>query len=462
MDVDSVFDDSLDDEEVVVGYREEAVLTRPDSEVVISWRRDSDSDERIVARYNSESGLLRTFVGVDSPGEAPLSGIVEIQFEVECLRGWSSAMPVGEHERYGTLQLEGLPPGFNGSFKFGLGIARSYREFLRVIEEQTSARVIRFGEPKSEGVIGDVLHLSLTRFEQFRSLVDRNKSRGYTVVGRINRANAHNTFLDIFAMDPVKPTVGRNDVIVAITRELTGDKPLDYEDRKVLVSQLSSEAPVVARESPLAFGKLRDDIELVSLKVLIEQFRRQLGGVGAAQESVWQEFFRMNTFALQQLFAAPVILFRAGQIVDGGNDLGQGQRIADFVLANVVTRTAYVVEIKIPTTRLLGRTYRGKGEAEVHPASHDLAGAVAQVQSQVESIRTELPRLLSRRHSALPLETYSVRAAVVAGKVDGMTNAEMASLRRYRDGLHDVEVVTFDEVLGRLVGLHEALSAGEA
>lgn len=442
-----------------------SVYLREDGpDLVFEWSPESGATKRIVARYERKTGVLRTFPTDGASAEPQFSNVVEIQFDVACLPGWSEHDPIGENDWLGgALEMHGLPDGFGSIFLFGLGIRREYRSFMRLVEDHSPrTRVVRFGDSQHEGEVSGVLHLRLTRFTQYREAVDRNKRRGATVVARVNEAEAHNAVADLFGLDPVKPTVGRNNVIVAMTRELTDHKPLDDEDRRMLVSQVAIEAPQAAREEPVGFGKLRDDIQLVTLEVLIEQFEAELDGPGAKSEDRWQKFFQVNTFALQQLFPTPVVLFDPHVHVSRGNDRGEGARIADFVLANTVTRTAYVVEIKTPATKLLGGVYRGKGDAEVHPPSHELTGAVAQAQSQVESVREELPDLLRRRRDAKPLETYSVKVAVIAGKLGGLDEAQKASFGRYRDGLHDVEVLTFDEVLERLKNLHQVLTGVES
>ncbi len=186
-----------------------------------------------------------------------------------------------------------------------------------------------------------------------------------------------------------------------------------------------------------------------------------MAGAAAKDESHWQRFFETNTFALQQLFAAPIALYGGQMTVRGVNPLGQGSRIADFVLVNTVLRTALVVEIKTPAAGLAGPVYRGKGGAEVHLPHRDLLGAIAQLQSQMESVRTDLPGLLRDTPGAKALDTFHVRGAVIAGIAGALGPEEKASYLRHRGGLGDVEVIAFDEVRERLAVLRDLLAPQE-
>jgi hypothetical protein len=309
-----------------------------------------------------------------------------------------------------------------------------------------------------EGAVGNVFHIGLERFASYRSAVDLNRDRGATVVRRVNATEAHNAMAELLALEPREPTLGRHPLIQAMTREVTGETVMGATERRMLVQQVSAESRAAAVEAPAEFGKLRQDIELVSLEVLIEQFDKGLAGSRAKNEDYWQKFFETNTFALQQLFAAPVALYKGQLTVKGVNAFGKGSRIADFMLVNTVTRSALVVEIKTPAAGLTGQRYRGAGGAEVFLPHRDLIGSVTQVQAQIDSARSDLPQLLAQTPGAETLDTCVVRGAVIVGTAASLSDEEKASFLRYRDGLGGVEVIAFDEVRDRLRGLHELLA----
>jgi hypothetical protein len=221
---------------------------------------------------------------------------------------------------------------------------------------------------------------------------------------------------------------------------------------------MQAESKDVATEQPQAFGKLREDLELVTLDVLIENFSKSLTGNGAKNEDAWQQFFKANTFALKQIFAAPVAFYGEQVHVRSPDMKGAGGQIADFVLFNTLTRSMVLVEIKTPSAALMAKNkYRGASSAEVYPPDKELSGAVAQLQAQMESARTDFDQIVRRTPGAGPLDTKVVKGAVIAGTLGSLDQPRKDSFVRYRNGLHGIEVITFDEVLDRLVALQTML-----
>lgn len=136
---------------------------------------------------------------------------------------------------------------------------------------------------------------------------------------------------------------------------------------------------------------------------------------------------------------------------------GSGARIVDFMLVNAISRSVHLVEIKTPATPLLGAPYRGGGTATVLPPHAKLSGAVAQLQAQMESARTDLPNILKVSKTE-PIDPGTVIGALIVGTLRGLEPPQLASFLRYRAGLTGIEVITYDEVLDRLKTLRDMLS----
>jgi hypothetical protein len=444
------------------GRGESVEVRQEGGETAFVWRGMGTFDKEIkMARVDPVAGLLRIFPGMRSGSflQEQFSEVIELQIYTNLLPRWDLEFAVAESDREWNLELVGLPDGFGKVFQYGLGLQRPYRGLIHAVEDHTKCTIVRFGNSNYEGPDGDVFHLRLDRFDAYKRAVDRNQRRGSTVIRRVNATEAHNAIADLLGLELEQPTIGRHPIIQAMTREITGTTVLDAAQRRMLVQQVSAESKAAAVEAPTEFGKLRQDIELVSLEVLIEQFGVGMTGSRAKDEDYWQDFFETNTFALQQLFAAPVALYKGQLIVKGANAFGKGSRIADFVLVNTVTRSALVVEIKTPAAGLTGNRYRGAGGAEVFLPHKDLLGAVTQIQAQMVSVRIHLPTLLAQTPGAEPLDTDVVRGAVIVGTAGSLGDEEKASYLRYRAGLGDVEVLAFDEVRDRLKVLHQLLAA---
>lgn len=453
----------------------EVVLDGP--ELVMSWlgNRFVDSDdEPEMARLNLHDNVLRIF-----PKKKSSTGFVDqydgvrelrvhlaraLEWEDEQLVGGSALEDlaldwiVSEGDS-GELELLGLPDGFGKIFAYGLGLRRPYRGIVIAVEKLTSCNVVTFGPTVEDGVDGAVFGISSEAFAKYRRAIDLNRNRASVVAGRVNAAESHNAIAALIGRDLVLPALGRLPLIQAMTREVAAGTVFDAEDRQILARETAKQSRLIATEAPVEFGRLRHDLDLVSLEVLISQFDASLAGGRAKDEAAWQSFFETNTFALQQLFAAPLVLYRGQLTVKGSNAFGRGERIADFMLVNSVTKTAHVVEIKTPGSSLTQHTpYRGADGAEVYLPHANLLGAVTQVQAQMESTRLHLPSLLRDTPTATDIDITSVRGAVIVGRVDSLDAEQRASFLRYRDGLTHVEVLAFDEVRDRIRGLYDILS----
>ncbi|MGZ0148980.1 Shedu anti-phage system protein SduA domain-containing protein [Kribbella sp. WER1] len=444
--------------------REEFVEVAADGrDLVFRWQVKGSRKEPIVmARFVPEDRLLRIFPRTRS-GEGlvrQFSQVTELQLDSDDLTAWEPEELVVDGDA--GLEMPGLPKGFSKMFMYGLGLRRRYRGIVHAIEGNSECSVVRFGDPAHEGPVGPVFHVHLGQFLSYKHAIDLNHSRGTVVISRVNKTESHNAIAEVLGLEPRKPTVGRHPIIQAITRELLGEPAMDADDRRNLMTQVAAESKVAAREAPAEFGKLRHDIELVSLETLIGHFGEGLRGDRSKDEAHWQRFFETNPFALQQLFAAPVALYGSQLTVKSSNAEGKGERIADFILVNTVTQNALVVEIKTPRTDLTGPHYRGKGGAEVYPPHRDLAAAIAQVQAQIESAQLHLARIVSETPGWPSLDTCVVQGAVLAGTISTLTTEQRQSFMRYRNGLAGVEVLAFDEVLDRLKGLHQLLANSPA
>ena len=76
------------------------------------------------------------------------------------------------------------------------------------------------------------------------------------------------------------------------------------------------------------------------------------------KEEFWQTLLADQAFVLEQVFQVPIMVVKSKAYVGGKSVLNKGGGVADFLVANKVTSTIMLVEIKTPSTPLLGREYR--------------------------------------------------------------------------------------------------------
>lgn len=412
-------------------------------------------------RFDRVHLLLRIFPKSTTLGqlEDQFTQIAELQIESP---GWNPFNHSAEHGQYQLLYARGLPKGFSAMYEYGLGIKRDYADLVRGIEEHTNCTVVRFIASGTEGVDttdGTIFRISLQRFRDYCTAVDRSRSRGNVAVRRVIDAESHNAIADLFDLEPMQPKYTKNPVIRALTEQVSTGHVTDAADRSLLADEMTIAAPVIAREAPDRLVRLREDIELVSLQALIEQFENHLEGPHSRDEGHWQKFFQNNHFSLQLIFSTPIVVERQHATVQAGDIDGRGSRITDFLCANSVTRTVLIVEIKTPGAPLMSSSpYRGKGtDAAVYPPHTDLSGPIIQVLSQMAAV----PRsLASRLTPDLNLDPWNeTRGAVITGCISTLNPQQLESFLQYRAGLSTVTVLGYDEVLERLKALHSTLSS---
>ncbi|HZY71880.1 MAG TPA: Shedu immune nuclease family protein, partial [Edaphobacter sp.] len=169
---------------------------------------------------------------------------------------------------------------------------------------------------------------------------------------------------------------------------------------------------------------------------------------------------------LRLAFGVPVLLFHGQATVGGRAYGGSGDKRADFLMQAAKTGNLSIVEIKTPQTELLAkREYRGG----IFPPHPDLTGAVAQVLDQRWQLQQNNRALADdrRRQAADPAddrpspEVYAVQCVIVAGRSPREVNLQK-SFELYRNSLAGVLVLTYDELVLKLVTLLEILRDPEA
>lgn len=178
-----------------------------------------------------------------------------------------------------------------------------------------------------------------------------------------------------------------------------------------------------------------------------------------SDEEFWQLTFNENSYVLSQVFAIPMVFLRDKAYVGGMKLDRNDSRFVDYLFSMESSREAILIEIKSPTTRLLGGAYRG-----IRPPSRDLSGAVV----QALDYRAELSRNLRSvtEGTKFAVSAFAPRVAVVAGDAEEELRDDKArrSFELFRTSLKDVEVITFDElfrkveILAELFGLKRSTS----
>lgn len=209
----------------------------------------------------------------------------------------------------------------------------------------------------------------------------------------------------------------------------------------------------IAEKAPQQLFQLRQDIDLITLEVVIDRFEDMLAK--NLSEARWQDLFNENPFILTLAFGFPVIKIQDQAHVGGRTLSGSQDTVTDFLVKNRLSNNAALFEIKTPTTPLLSKkAYRNN----LYAPSADLVGALNQMLDQKHEFQKAVASLKESTR-AYDLESYAVHGVLIIGSTPPDVDRQK-SFELFRGNSKDIAVLTFDELLGKLRQLHEFLASG--
>ena len=376
------------------------------------------------------------------------------QVESIALDGWGSEIPQSEEEVEDMLQE--LPAGFIKDYSYGLGLVKDYRFIITAIEKIPQVRHLLFSSDKDTGVYDETYSLNFDDYDAIRKGLNRITTRQQNDGAKDKHIFAHNSLLT--AIDPQKfPEASRpyrkDTIFKLIPADGSKTVKLSDADQDAAVRLVDQNKREIARKAPQQLLRLRNDIELASLEVLISKYEDMLGK--ELPESRWQALFNDNPFILNLAFGYPVVKIQGQAHVGGRTLAGSGETIADFLVKNKLSNNAALFEIKKPGTRLLHKApYRD----ELYAPSSDLAGAMNQMLDQKNEFQKDIARI-KESSRIYDLESYSVHGVLVIGTTPDDRH-QQKSFELFRGNSKDISIITFNELLGKLKSLHEFLSSG--
>ncbi len=174
------------------------------------------------------------------------------------------------------------------------------------------------------------------------------------------------------------------------------------------------------------------------------------------REKYWQTFFKANPFIFKMLFGLPVVLYADQASVGGMGHHRNGEKYADFLLEAGNSGNLAIVEIKTPDTDLMHPTaYR---EPTLYRPHKELAGGVNQVLEQRYNLISSI-HMKRSIDANVRIQAWSVPCFLIVG-TSPTDRWVKQSFELFRVNQREVVIVTFDELLSKLRGLHDFLSTG--
>ena len=164
-----------------------------------------------------------------------------------------------------------------------------------------------------------------------------------------------------------------------------------------------------------------------------------------ADEGFWQITFRENVYAISQVFAVPLVFIGEAAYVGGMSIDRQNAKLVDYLFSQESSQEAVLVEIKTPTTKLLGAKYRG-----TYRPSGELSGAVMQALDYRRTLSKNLKSLVEG--TSHRLNVFSPKCVVIVGNgaLELDNEHKRGAFELFRSNSKDVEIVTYDELFRKL------------
>lgn len=342
--------------------------------------------------------------------------------------------------------LEELPSGFIKDFEYGLGFQKDYRSIIGVIEEVPEIKHLIISKDRATEISGESYTIAFKEYDALRRGINRitkNQQHNAAVDKVILTHNSLLTVLDNKRFPERTRPYKKGTIFKLISTDREVKSRLSAADQSAAVHLIDQNRRELAEKTPELLARLRNDIELVTLEVLIGKYEDML--TRDLSESRWQSLFGENPFILNLAFGYPVIKIRDQAHVGGQTLSGAGDTIADFLVRNRISNNAAIFEIKMPRTSLLNRTPYREG---LYTPSSDLSGAINQMLDQKREFQQNIATI-KENSRIYDLETYALHGVLVIGTTPEGRD-EQKSFELFRGNSKDVTIITFDELLAKL------------
>ena len=350
--------------------------------------------------------------------------------------------------------LESLPSGFTKDYDYGLGLAKEYEFILTAVEELTDCQEIFISRDRK--TIADeesgIFYIATDDFHAMRKSLNSRTNLSRAAARSVKKTETYNFLAEKIGQKNIPLELGRHPIRKLLTRAIE-DNPeyLSNEDQDEVLGVFSKSVRSIAESKPERLAKLRGDIELVNLEVLIDRYEAMMRE--RHKEADWQEFLNENPFILGLAFGYPIIVVQEQASVGGRKLSARGEKLADFLVKNSMTDNTALIEIKTPHSKLLNKTQFRDG---VLTPSSELSGSINQVLDQRYQFQREIA-LIKDKSKIFDISSYSVHCCLIIGTMPDEAD-EHKSLELFRGNSKDVQIITFDELLQKLKNLQELLA----
>jgi hypothetical protein len=245
---------------------------------------------------------------------------------------------------------------------------------------------------------------------------------------------------------------GANHLLLCPSHHLLVDtRPDDYPVHRLREIKDNHFRRVKAQLEGVSVTYSLGDVLLEESGALGAAYHAWIDNTGNSSEEFWQKLFDSTPTCFMPALGAKPYVLQGKAYVGGKSFNNKGGNILDF-LAFYRSDVA-CVEIKTPTTELMGGKYRDNS----YLPGKELIGGVAQVLESRRSLLDEFNSLNNRASSADQRSAYDPTCFLIIGNSETLESEKVTSFELYRRNLRDVAVYTYDEIFNGIKTLLEAV-----
>lgn len=220
------------------------------------------------------------------------------------------------------------------------------------------------------------------------------------------------------------------------------------------LSKIEHADKVVESLESLSADNLKQINVVAGLTVLKKSFQVWLNNQNSTDEEFWQRELTSSSFVLSQIFSFPVVVVKEKAYVGGKSFTNQGGNIVDFLYKNELTNNPALIEIKTPNANLIGSPYR-----QTFNISKEVTGSTNQVLNYSNSIVQDYYSIVG--HDVNVFSAFRPHCVVIVGNTNELNTPEKRkAFELYRNNLKDVQIITFDELFGKVKSFINLLEMG--
>ncbi len=235
-------------------------------------------------------------------------------------------------------------------------------------------------------------------------------------------------------------------IVDALCREDdTWEQVVEYSGSALIVKLLKwlcgnlRKTSVVEGLQHVSLEELSGIESLIGIQKLKDALKEWESNQANDSEEFWHNLFLENPWIVASAVNYPIILFREKAYVGGKTIDNRGGNVVDFIYKNKLTENSVLVEIKTPTTPILGRKYRNNAYA----MSEEITGAINQVISYRDSLLRESAHILKSVPNDLHI--YYPKCLVIIGALSNIDNQDGGTkcFEAFRGEMKNIEIVCF-------------------